>query len=127
MFSTKLTRVATHRTTSTAAFSSQTTAGARGTHQRRPSSSKASCPPDSSKPGPAAKASTTAEPAQPAQPAAPKKRSTKYKRFHSSLSERLAKKHETVDHFAGLPAVPGVQHLQQSRESHSEQKHMRSR
>lgn len=107
--STKLTRA------SAAALSSQTSTTAsqclasRSQHQRRPSSSKASCPPDSSKPTPAAKttATTTAETAQSAQSAASKKLRSKYnKRF---LTEKLAKTKEPVDQFAGLPVVPGVQ------------------
>ncbi|KAK5136530.1 hypothetical protein LTR08_002874 [Meristemomyces frigidus] len=119
MFSTKLTRVANRATaasTATAIAAPTPTAAqclaARATHQRRPSSSKASCPPDdSSKSAPAAKAAPAGEATQ--APTAPRKtkRALRLGRLNASLGERMSKSREHVDHFAALPAVPGLQHL----------------
>nr|POF08196.1 hypothetical protein CFP56_62776 [Quercus suber] len=129
MFSTKLTRVALNRTVSAASFSSQATTTAspcivaRRARQRRPAaSSKLPGSPDSCKTAPIAKpdaaaaAPTTAisSPATPAQPAATRTRTARPKRAPPSMSEKVASRSDVVDHFAGLPVVPDMQHLQQS-------------
>ncbi|KAK3673477.1 hypothetical protein LTR78_006711 [Recurvomyces mirabilis] len=140
MFSTKLTRAAhraivnTHTPSPTpSALSSASTCTtvhrpttSRPSHQRRPSSSKASCPPDSSKPTPAAKGAaavtaTSAEESQAQSQATPKNvRKSKrgaYGPRTSKVAEVLMpgrereREGQTADQFARLPAVPGVQHL----------------
>lgn len=135
MFSTKLTRVANRATSSTASFSTQPSAAAaqrssqciasRPTHQRRPSSSKASCPPDSSKPAPAAKPAPTAKaaaataqgeqsPAASAQPRRTKRAARLGRGLHTSLPQRVrggSKDAVVADQWAALPAVPGLSHL----------------
>ncbi|KXL51096.1 hypothetical protein M433DRAFT_50951, partial [Acidomyces richmondensis BFW] len=114
MFSTKLSRLAqraTPRAPPPPAFvlanpSKTSTVCQRPAHQRRPSSSKASCPPDSNsssgKPAPAANA--TAEGDEPAtQPAA------------AVAAERISGKGRNAtaveDRYAALPRVPDVQHM----------------
>ncbi|KAK4546919.1 hypothetical protein LTR36_001651 [Oleoguttula mirabilis] len=128
MFSTRLTRVTQRATTSAAAIPSPTSTAAHRTtqclaakpgHQRRPSSSKASCPPDSDKPAPAAKAAAASADLKPSQapasasapPLRKTKRTTRLNRIHASLGERMSRSREQVDHFAGLPSVPGIGHL----------------
>ena len=130
MFSTKITRAAHRAITTTpspapSALSSASTCTAvhptasRPSHQRRPSSSKASCPPDSSKPAPAAKgAAVTATSAEESRATAPspknvrKSRKGAYGARTSKVAEVLTPERPgQADQFAGLPAVPGVQHL----------------
>lgn len=119
MFSTKVTRVA-HRATCATANNSSATAhrstsclATRRSHQRRHSSSKTSCPPASSasggKPAPAAKA--TGEKSPLADP-------TTQQRGQKRVGNKTSKKARTgtaaakpEDQFAGLPAVPGTQHI----------------
>ncbi|KAK4556943.1 hypothetical protein LTR86_005924 [Recurvomyces mirabilis] len=142
MFSTKLTRAAhraisnthTHTPSPTpSALSSASTCTAvhrpttsRPSHQRRPSSSKASCPPDSSKPAPAAKGAaavtaTSAEESQAQSQATPKNVRKSRKGAYGPRTSKVAevlmlgreseRQGQAADQFAGLPAVPGVQHL----------------
>ena len=117
MYSSKLTRVA-HRATSAAANNSSATAhrstsclATSRSHQRRHSSSKASCPPDSSasgsKPAPDAKAGREKSPLDaPAQQRGQKRVSSK-----TSKKARTSAAAKSEDQFAGLPAVPGTQHI----------------
>ena len=124
MFSTKLTRAAPRATAGTStAYSANLTHRAsqcistvrRPGHQRRNSSSKtSSCPPDSTKPAPAAKASASADDAE--APVSPKatQRSSKgrtrggggYRRSNHTATKQAA---GALDQFAGLPSVPSVQ------------------
>ncbi|KAK5107032.1 hypothetical protein LTR62_001921 [Meristemomyces frigidus] len=130
MFSSKLTRAAHRATTSTAttpalslSLSTQTSSTpvtSRPSHQRRPSSSKASssssssCPPDSSKAAPTAK-EEGADKAVSTKPAVRKSRKSGYGSGRSSkVAETMMperQQQQQPDHFAGLPTVPGVQHL----------------
>jgi len=122
MFSSKFARIA-HRAPITATNltnSSSCTAAQRTTpclacgptHQRRPSSSKASCPPDSSKPAPAAKTTAASQGASqspasaPTQPQRGAKRVSRTKRFHNVPVKSKA----PANQWAGLPAVPALQH-----------------
>ncbi|KXT10434.1 hypothetical protein AC579_7877 [Pseudocercospora musae] len=121
MFSSKLARVA-NRTCAAASSSSTCTAqlatqcltARRQTLQRRHSSSKASsCPSDSNASGgkPAATAKGTAANgsnhiAEPASQQKSGKRVSRPKRSRHNTDE-----HKVPDHFAGLPAVPGTQHI----------------
>lgn len=134
MFSTKLSRLAqraTPRAPPPPAFvlanpSKTSTVCQRPAHQRRPSSSKASCPPDSNsssgKPAPAANA--TAEGDEPAtQPAAASRKAKKagksfgrqHQQPHSVAAERISGKGRNAtaveDRYAALPRVPDVQHM----------------
>lgn len=122
MFSTKLSRAAhratTHHTAAAAisATSSTACASSRPGHQRRPSSSKASCPPDNSAPkaAPAAKADgAEAQEAPVSQPAKSSKGRSRggYRRVGQASSSNTAsmKSAEPVDQFAGLPSVPNLQ------------------
>ena len=98
----------------TAAHRSSQCLANRPTHQRRPSSSKASCPPDSSKPAPAAKAAasdnaTQSSASAPSQPPRSIKRIGRNKRFHGLPLKSKA----PTNQWEGLPAVPGVQHLKE--------------
>lgn len=127
MFSNKLTRAA-HRATSaalnssTAASRSTTCIAARRTHQRRHSSSKASCPPDSNpsggKPAPATKASNVEEDkSHISSPTSQQRAGKRLSRPKRSRSVGSADKAD--DHFAGLPAVPRTEHLSYAGECHS--------
>ncbi|KAF2169885.1 hypothetical protein M409DRAFT_20299 [Zasmidium cellare ATCC 36951] len=119
MFSNKLTRAA-HRATaaainsSTAASRSTTCIAARRTHQRRHSSSKASCPPDSNtsggKPAPATKASNVEEDKSHISPPTSQQRGGK-RVSRPKRSRSVGSADKVEDQFAGLPAVPGTQHL----------------
>ena len=121
MFSTKLAR-ATPR--ATAAISNSTTGAQQTTrclatrptpHQRRQSSSKASCPPDNpSKPAPAAKAIAGEEEPRspvPAQKSAKGRSRGGYRRVNATGESKKAAIAEPVDQFAGLPSVPTIQNL----------------
>lgn len=121
MFSTKLSRAA-HRATSSptaAAITTCSTACAgRPAHQRRPSSSKASCPPDNNaaKAAPAAKADGAETSEAPVSGRREQKSSSKgrarggYRRVGQSSSDKQVAA-EPVDQFAGLPSVPSTQGL----------------
>ncbi|EMC98565.1 hypothetical protein BAUCODRAFT_145634 [Baudoinia panamericana UAMH 10762] len=132
MFSTRLTRVV-NRAAATPVVSSPTASTTahrttqclctRPAHQRRQSSSKVSYPPNSSKPSPAAKATSssdnTSQPRQSltgrgqasAATARPVKRHGKRSRLHGLVAERISKGKVPIDQFARLPSVPGVSHL----------------
>lgn len=122
MFSTKLNHLA-HRVSCVAALSAQSSSSATATahrstqcaaararrpHQRRHSSSKASCPPENSasggKPAPATK-----EPA--AELSTPETSQKNTKRITRTKRSRPAAVAKPEDQFAGLPAVPGTQHI----------------
>lgn len=87
----------------------------KGPTGRRHSSSKASCPPNNDgKNAPAAKPDAAAEGAS--ANVRPAKRMGRTKRNNSSGERQLesheeGKKREEAEKFAGLPSVPGVQHL----------------
>lgn len=114
MFSSKLTRVA-HRATTisnatpspaqrTASQCFATASQQRRPHQRRHSSSKASCPPDSSnKPAPAAENSTQAS--------GPEKTPKRTSRLKRTQVEKTAKGKEEANQFAGLPTVPDTKNV----------------
>ncbi|KAK3111802.1 hypothetical protein LTR53_012568 [Teratosphaeriaceae sp. CCFEE 6253] len=124
MFSAKLARAATHAPSSSPALPRTSAClAARPRHQRRPSSSKASCPPDNNKPAPAAKAAAPATPAttsvsDPADvtpaPTLPRrsKRSSRL-RSHGALVERVSKEKTATaqQQHPVLPSVPRVDHL----------------
>ncbi|SMQ45827.1 unnamed protein product [Zymoseptoria tritici ST99CH_3D7] len=119
MFSTKAVRVA-HRASCAAAISSASSSSTsahrsppcvatRRSHQRRHSSSKASsCPPESNpndtKPAPATKASAELAGSDPQNKASKRINKTKRSRAAADVGK-------LGDQFAGLPAVPGTQHL----------------
>ncbi|CAK4030601.1 Hypothetical predicted protein [Lecanosticta acicola] len=120
MFSTKLSRVA-NRATCAAAHNPSATAhrstsclATRRSHQRRHSSSKASCPPDSSpsggKPAPATEAASGKT-----EPAGSQTSQRGQKRVSSKSSKKArtaaAAAAKSEDQFAGLPSVPGTQHI----------------
>ncbi|KXT02717.1 hypothetical protein AC578_5456 [Pseudocercospora eumusae] len=124
MFSSKLARVANRTCAAATGASSSSTCTAhratqcltvrRQTHQRRHSSSKASsCPPDSNASGgkPAATAKgTAADGSNPiAEPASQQRSGKKVSR--PKRSRHNTDEHKVPDHFAGLPAVPGTQHI----------------
>ncbi|TKA83389.1 hypothetical protein B0A55_01006 [Friedmanniomyces simplex] len=142
MFSSKLTRVANRAVAPTVTTPSTCSAlprtataclATRPSHQRRPSSSKTSCPPDSSKPGSAAKAAATTAADSAASSPTPEdvEAKPKWERIHRksssssssrvprrriagpSLPERLGKQKEKLpaQQYPMLPSVPGVQHL----------------
>ncbi|CZT22784.1 uncharacterized protein RCC_08490 [Ramularia collo-cygni] len=121
MISSKLTHLA-HRTSCVASISSPASSTAAATahrstqcaavrarrpHQRRHSSSKASCPPENSatggKPTPATK--ETAELSNPETTQKGNKRIPRTKRSRPATAAK------SEDQFAGLPAVPGTQHI----------------
>ena len=113
MFSSKLTRVAnraTNITTATPAPAQWTasqcfaTSTQRRPHQRRQSSSKASCPPDSSN-----KAAKAAE--NVSQPSEVEKTPRRASRVKRTQVDKSAKGKEEADQFAGLPAVPDTRHV----------------
>jgi len=91
-----------HRSTQCAA------ARARRPHQRRHSSSKASCPPENSasggKPAPATKETA-------AELSTPESTQKGTKRIPRTKRSRPATAAKPEDQFAGLPAVPGTQHI----------------
>lgn len=122
MIPSKLTHLA-HRATCVASLSSPATstaaatahrstqcvaARARRPHQRRHSSSKASCPPENSasggKPAPATKEAA-------AELSAPEPSQKGTKRIPRTKRSRPATAAKPEDQFAGLPAVPGTQHI----------------
>jgi hypothetical protein len=132
MFSTKLSRAAHRATTShtsaaaitaTASTASTACACTRPAHQRRPSSSKASCPPDNNTPkaAPAAKAESTEAQDAPVSGRPSQQKSNKgraragYRRVghatngNSSSNKQVAT--APIDQFAGLPSVPSLQGL----------------
>lgn len=123
MFSSKLNHLA-HRASCVAALSAQSSATvtatatahrsthcvaarARRPHQRRHSSSKASCPPENSasggKPAPATK--------EPAELDTAESNHKGTKRITRAKRARPAAAAKPEDQFAGLPAVPGTQHI----------------
>jgi len=117
MFSSKLTRAAHRATTLTNAapapapwtasqcFATSTTQ--RRPHQRRQSSSKANCPPDSSsKPAPATKAAETT-----AQASEAEKTPRRASRVKRTQVEKSVKGKEEANQFAGLPTVPDTRHV----------------
>lgn len=127
MFSTKLTRVA-HRATCNASISTASSTAAQRTaasaciaarrpHQRRHSSSKASCPPENSpsgaKPAPATKASSGPEEKAPiAEPTSQQRTPKRISR--TKRSPRAAAAEKVENRFAGLPSVPSTQHLEKN-------------
>ena len=135
MFSTKLSRAAHRATTShtaaaaITATSSTAYACTRPTHQRRPSSSKASWRPDSSAPkaaptskaAPTTKADSTEAQEAPVSEEPPQQKSNKgkarggYRRAGQASNGNAASSKEVavepVDQFAGLPSVPSLQGL----------------
>lgn len=116
MFSSKLTRAAHRATTLTNAAPAPApwtasqcfaTSTQRRPHQRRQSSSKASCPPDSSsKPAPAAKAAENT-----AQAADAEKTPRRASRIKRTQVEKSVKGKEEANQFAGLPTVPDTKHV----------------
>ncbi|KAK1078899.1 hypothetical protein LTR33_006842, partial [Friedmanniomyces endolithicus] len=145
MFSSKLTRLANRAVAVAPAVTSPSTCSAlprtasaclatRPSHQRRPSSSKTSCPPDNSKPAPAAKAAaaTAADSATGGSTAEDGESKPKWERIHKksssasrvprrritgpSVPERSGKPKEKVpaQQYPMLPSVPGVQHLNET-------------
>ncbi len=131
MFSTKLSRAAHRATTShnaaaaITATSSTASVSTRATHQRRPSSSKASCPPDNNtaKPAPTAKADATEAQEAPGSGRTSPQKSSKgrarggYRRVgqasngNGNAVNGKQVMSEPVDQFAGLPSVPSLQGL----------------
>lgn len=125
MFSSRLCRVTQRAATSTPSLSTAPSSTAahrpvssfahRPSQQRRLSSSKASCPPDSNKPAPDAKAAVAGDATSPAsapvsQRPSPK-RLSRGKRFQTPPTDRATvRSREVADQWAGLPAVPNVQH-----------------
>jgi hypothetical protein len=112
MFSSKLTRAAHRATTLTNAAPAPApwtasqcfaTSTQRRPHQRRQSSSKASCPPDSSKPAPAAENTAQASEAE--------KTPRRASRIKRTQVEKSAKGKEEANQFAGLPTVPDTKHV----------------
>jgi len=113
MFSSKLTRVANRATNITTAnpapaqwTASQcfATTTQRRPHQRRQSSSKASCPPDSS--NKAAKAAENATQASEVE-----KTPRRASRIKRAQVDKSAKGKEEANQFAGLPTVPDTRHV----------------
>lgn len=122
MFSTKLTHLA-HRASCAAALSAPSSstaaatahrstqcvaARARRPHQRRHSSSKASCPPENSPSGGKPAPATKEETAELSNPDSNQKGTKRIPRTKRSRPTAAAK---PEDQFAGLPAVPGTQHI----------------
>lgn len=127
MFSTKLARVAnrtcaaattaSNSSSSTAQRATQSLAARRQPHQRRHSSSKtSSCPPDSNagggKPAAAAKGAAADGSTPITEPAGQHKTGKKVSRAKRSRPNGV--EHKVPDQFAGLPAVPGTQHIDHS-------------